>query len=371
MNLDINKLAFLELLKAGLWEKEIQLLPFEGAEVAQVMRLAQEQSVVGLPTAGCELSSAFKMSMEKSLLIAAEILQIEYRNNAMNEFVAKLMRGLRDAGVYALIIKGQGIAQCYERPLWRAAGDVDLLLSDVDYKFAVSHLTPMASKVDEENTFTRHLGMVIGEWKVELHGTLRSELWRRIENVLDEVHRAIFNEGKARSCIIDKTKVFLPHQDEDAFFVFTHILHHFFRGGIGLRQVCDWCRLLWTYRESIDVKLLESRLRRAGLMSEWRAFGALAVEFLGMPAEAMPLYSDCRKWSRKASRIMRFMLMSGNMGHNRDMSYRTDSCSVRRKVWTFWHVSLDAIRQFGVFPVDSVRVWWVMMKGGLSSLVGR
>ena len=57
----------------------------------------------------------------------------------------------------------------------------------------------------------------------------------------------------------------MPGPDNDVVIVFTHFLHHFFIGGVGLRQICDWCRLLWTYRESLDRGLLESRIRKMGL----------------------------------------------------------------------------------------------------------
>ena len=40
---------------------------------------------------------------------------------------------------------------------------------------------------------------------------------------------------------------------EDIILVFTHILEFPFIGGVGLRQICGWCRLLWTYRSEIDV----------------------------------------------------------------------------------------------------------------------
>ena len=103
-----------------------------------------------------------------------------------------------------------------------------------------------------------------------------------------------------RSWMNGKTLVFLPSADNDVIIVFTHILAHFFYGGIGLRQVCDWCRLLWTYRDIIDRKLLEKRLWRMGVMTEWESFAALAVDYLGMPVEAMPFYYDSHKWSRKA-----------------------------------------------------------------------
>lgn len=38
----------------------------------------------------------------------------------------------------------------------------------------------------------------------------------------------------------------------------------------------------------INVGLIEARLKEMGLISVWKAF---AVEYLGMPGEAMPLYS--------------------------------------------------------------------------------
>ncbi len=49
-----------------------------------------------------------------------------------------------------------------------------------------------------------------------------------------------------------------------------------------------------------------------GLMSEWKAFAALLVDYLGMPVEALPVYDPDRKWSRKASRILSFVLETGN-----------------------------------------------------------
>ena len=83
--------------------------------------------------------------------------------------------------------------------------------------------------------------------------------------------------------------------------------------GTGLRQICDLCRLLWTYRPEMDVKLLERRLTKLGLMSEWKAFAALSVDYLGMPVEALPLHASDRNWSRKASRILSFVLETGNL----------------------------------------------------------
>ena len=114
-----------------------------------------------------------------------------------------------------------------------------------------------------------------------------------------------------------ETDVFLPAPDEDVFFVFTHFIKHFYKEGMNLRQICDWCRLLWTYRDSLNHGLLEKRIRKAGLTSEWKAFAALAVNYLGMPIDAVPLLDvRCLKedgrWKRKADKICTFILEVGN-----------------------------------------------------------
>ena len=213
-----------------------------------------------------------------------------------------------------------------------------------------------------------HLGMVIEQWEVELHGTLRSGLGKRMDAVVDEVQRDTFEKDQFRVWHNGSVDVLLPSPDNDVILVFSHILQHFFRGGIGLRQICDWCRLLWTYRDVIDLPLLEDRLRRMGVMSEWKAFGALAVEWLGMPVEAMPFYcsSALNRW--KARRILAFVLETGNFGHNRDVSYQRRYPYVIRKAISLWRHTWDGLRQLFVFPMNAIRAWGMMIREGVSAV---
>lgn len=68
--------------------------------------------------------------------------------------------------------------------------------------------------------------------------------------------------------------------------MFTHFIKHFYKeGGVSIRQLCDWCRLMWIYKEKINASLLETRLKKSGLKGEWRGIAAMAVDFLGMPVE--------------------------------------------------------------------------------------
>lgn len=381
MKFNNNTQAFFSLVKAGLWEGgnvnyNLNHNLFEGVDWGVVYRLAEEQAVVGLVAAGIENLNAndnlkFKVPQEWVLQFAGQTIQIEHRNKAMNEFLAGIIDNLRKEGVYTLLLKGQGIAQCYERSLWRVSGDVDLFLSNDNYKNAVNVLTPQANEVEDENIYTKHIGFKIDKWEVELHGSLRSELWKRLDKMLDDVQEEIFCGGAVRSWMDGRTQVFMPRVDEDVVYVFAHILQHLFKGGIGLRQICDCCRLIYIYSDSLNYGLLESRIRKAGIMTEWKVFATLAVEYLGMPSEAMPLYDGANKWQKKADRLLAFILETGNFGHNRDMSYRNEESAVSRKWKTFYHITSDTFKQFAIFPIDSIRVWWRMMGIGLLSLVGK
>jgi len=355
INQDKNVDAFFSLLKAGLWEKDVHLSQYERIDFNEVNRLAEEQSVIGLIAAGVQHVVDVKVPQIEFLTFIGRAVQLEQQNSAMNKFIESLVKKMRKAGVYTLLVKGQGIAQCYERPLWRSCGDVDLFLSDDNYKKAKAFLIPKATKVDAEGAYNNHQGMTIDSWIVELHGSLRCGLSSRMDRNLDKIKNEVFHGGNVRSWMNGKTQVFLPGVDCDILFVFTHFIKHFYLEGLGLRQICDWCRLLWTYRDKINVGLLEQRLRTMGLITEWKAFGAFAVDYLGMPSESMPLYSSNPKWKRKADRICSFVLEVGNMGHNRDSSYFVKYPYLIRKACSLRRRCGDLIHHARIFPMDSIR----------------
>ena len=214
-----------------------------------------------------------------------------------------------------------------------------------------------------------HLGMTIDGWGVELHGSLRGSLSPKINHVLDIIKRETFYEGRVCSWINNGSHIFMLDANNDIIYVFTHFLNHYYKGGVGLRQICDWCRLLWTYRKSLDYRLLESRIREMGLMTEWKAFAALAVDYIGMPSEAMPMYSPDEKWKRKANKLCDFIMEVGNFGHNRDMSYFEKYPYLIRKACSMGRRCGDVIRHVRIFPLDSLRFFSYIMYYGIRSAV--
>lgn len=376
-----NDLFFWELLRVGLWKdiydsNSLSLKKdYPDSDWDEIYRIAEEQSVVGLVVAGIESYKDFYsqgtigLRQELLLQLIGEVQIIEQRNKAMNQFIAELIDRMRKESIYTLIIKGQGVAQCFDKPLWRSCGDVDLFLSDDNYEKAKKFLIPLASSVESEYKREKHLGMTLGGWVVELHGRLYSGLSSKIEKELDAVFRDTFYNGNVRSWNDCGVQIFIMGIENEVFYVFTHILQHFYKGGIGLRQICDWCRLLWYHRNKIDYKKLESRIRSACLVGEWRAFGTFAVENLGMPKEYMPLYSVDAKWSRKSSMILGFVIESGNFGHNRDTSYYNSHQYIARKLISVSRRIGDLVNHARIFPMDSLRFFPRIMFNGIKSAI--
>lgn len=366
-SLDNNQQAFLALVRAGLWETDVRLSQFIDIDYSRILTLAEEQSVVGLVTAGLEHVVETVVPKEVLLQFIGQTIQLEQCNKAMNSFIADMVERLRKKDIYTLLVKGQGVAQCYERPHWRSSGDVDFLLSNDNYVKAKDYLLPIACSSETESQYIKHLGMNIDSWSVELHGSLRCGLSHRMDEVIDEVQRDIFYGGNVRSWMNGKTTVFLPAPDNDLVFIFTHFLKHFYKGGLGVRQICDWCRLMWTYQKQINIGLLEKRIIKMGLLSEWKAFSSFAVNWLGMPSYAIPLYDKSYKWERKARLIASFVLESGNLGANRMLKEGASYSFIRRKFYSFSQRVKDSVNHTRIFPIDSLKFLISVVFHGISS----
>ena len=351
MNLNINQKAFLALLREGLWSDEnLEIRIDEAADWQEVYRLATEQSVLGLVLSGLEHSDV-KPPQMLLLQWIGEVQMIEQRNKEMNTYIAELIEKLWKNDIYALLVKGQGVAQCYEKPLWRVSGDVDLLLDDENYQKAKELLIPLSEVTESEDVAKKHLALKINGFEVELHGKMPFGISCRADDVVDEVLEDSLLKGRVSKWSVDETDVLLPTPDNHILIVFTHFLRHFFIEGVGLRQICDWCRLLYTYRDTLNYGLLESRIRQAGIMTEWKAFASLAVDTLGMPVEAMPFYDS--RYSRKGRRVLSLIMEAGNFGHNKDLSYRTRYSGITYKIVAAWRRFLDFCRFAAIFPLDA------------------
>ena len=117
--------------------------------------------------------------------------------------------------------------------------------------------------------------------------------------------------------------------------------------------------------------LLEKRLREMRLMTEWKTFAAFAVDYLGMPAEAMPLYDNGSRFKVKGSKMMKFVMKVGNFGHNKMVQGSRFKVQgyFWRKFISFWGRLSDMLRHFRLFPLDSIRFFGGVLRSGLHAAV--
>ncbi|MBQ9355755.1 MAG: nucleotidyltransferase family protein [Prevotella sp.] len=373
---------FFSLLRVGLWENCFLPATPDGSHLPAgevnweiVLKLAKQQSVVGLVTAGIEVSRAnvpqFPISQFCTMKFIKQVIQLEKRNAAMNQFIGLMTKKMHNAGIETVLVKGQGVAQCYERPQWRTCGDVDFFLDEDNYERAKEFLRPYASIVENEYVREKHLGMGISKWIVELHGTLRGGLSVRINRVLDEIQRETFRGGHVRFWDNNGVTIKLLSVENDIVFVFAHFINHFFKEGLGLRQICDWCRLLWVHKDHMDKALIEKRIRQMGLGTEWNAFVIYAMLYLGLPLSTNDLLlGSCgnhKSLKRKAERINNYILKVGNMGLNRDMSHFSKYPYLVRKLFSMKRRLGDLLTHARIFPLDALKFLPTIMYYGVRS----
>ena len=231
MKRDNTTSAFFALVSAGLWEdikvngerlnvKDLPLIFSASTDWQEINRLAEEQAVVGLVTAGLEHVRDVKVPQEVLLQYVGQALLIEQQNLAMNGFIGMLYEDMRQAGINALLVKGQGVAQCYERPLWRSSGDVDFFLDAVNYEKAKHFIIPLASSPGHENRDNKHFEVTIDPWVVELHGTLRCGVSAKIDREIDKIQRDTFENVRIRYWKNGDVDIPLPEANNDVIFVF-------------------------------------------------------------------------------------------------------------------------------------------------------
>jgi hypothetical protein len=286
------------------------------------------------------------------------------RNRVLDAFIPKLFQALKDIPV--VLVKGQSLAQDYLEPERRQPGDIDLLLPPESYEAAKAVLLPKATTVLEEQAETWHQGMRFKSIEVEVHGSISTLMSRELDRQLAVLLQHQFDGRPVPSVSIGGAEIPVPEADFNAVYIFVHFLQHFWSGGVGIRQLADWMVFVTVHKRDIHPVILETRLQELGLLHLWRIFTGFAQEYLGCPAEKLPLAA--KPDPKKNVRIWAYIRRCGNFGKNRDRSRKEEAYLVR-KVHSLWRlVVADRLRHFPVFPKESVRFFFGAFGYGLQRL---
>lgn len=190
---------------------------------------------------------------------------------------------LEKAGIYAVLMKGAGLAALYPSPERRAWGDIDLFVGKDQYHPACAVMRetfPKALKFDEELDHYKHYNLIADGISIEVHRVSVG-----LQHPLDERRYArMEQEGMTMSkerIMLDGLEVRVPEPTFNALFVFLHSWEHMLTAGANMRQLCDLACLLNHYADLVDYEQLNRYLRALHLEEPWALYMKILEKELG------------------------------------------------------------------------------------------
>ena len=341
------------LLRCGLWGGTANPSDFpESTDWKAIYRFAKQQTVEAILYDGLSTLPSH-LYPESSLLRQwyTYVVKIEQSHKLVNQRLTEVVAHLQTEGIQPVLLKGQGIAQNYLTPNHRHCGDIDLYIGKKEHKRCCKVIGNWDIGPTDFSQNKKHHSFMFKGVNIELH-----RIAQHLENPLSNRRFQDWTErhlsaGNIRKWEIDGVELWLPPANFDALYIFSHLYRHFFQGGIGLRQFCDWVRYLHRFRHSINRQVLERDLTDFGLARVWRLFGPIAVEYLGLPEEEMPLYIPA--YSKSAETIVGYILKDGNFGSFSRMSPRPKGY-LKKKLYSLRHIQKRTWQLFPLFPKEVI-----------------
>ena len=165
--------------------------------------------------------------------------QIRRQNMKVNAVASKLFSMLREDGLRCCILKGQGNALMYPNPYSRSPGDIDVLVNasreDIT-DYAKTHF-----EIGDDIRF-HHLETSFDGVPVELHffpGIMNNPIYNaRLQKWFKR--NADLQCSNVVSLPDGIGEIAIPTTAFNVVYQLTHLYHHFFDEGIGMRQIIDY-----------------------------------------------------------------------------------------------------------------------------------
>ena len=303
-------------------------------------------------------------------------LKTEQAHKLLNTTIAQIVGALDAEGVHSVLLKGQGIAQNYRRPESRTCGDIDLYtgLGGYERAFEIIEGLHEGRPHREAAECVHHLHTSLNGVEVEIHRQTSFMHGKRMDAKFQEWTKQsldeLFGSGKLEMWDNGGTAVALAPATYNAFFILHHAVRHMTTEGVGFRQICDWTMLLHRCHSQVDVEKLAKMLKELKMEKIWAEFGRLAVNYLGLPADELPLAPADLAPTRKTSKLLEQIFISGNFGrfdaNGRDHS---EVPYLVRKWRSFTFQSKRLMKLFGLFPGYSLAYMWHWFSGAIVRFV--
>ena len=304
-----------ELLRGELWGTKLSFSQLSHTEFEELMALAGEQTVTGL-VGDCLIKNNIKLEREDALGLYAKMKAIEKANARVNENLVSFVNFMERKGIDYIIVKGQVAGSFYPNPNARMSGDVDLYFVGENYEKIKSLVEQRLGKQLSKLSDGKHVEFEVNGVIFELHDKLSRLATRKHQAYWDQMIDNAILEG-TDTVMINGKEIKTLSATYNAMYIFVHLFYHMTASGVGLRQLCDWARVLYNPNlndnHNVDANRLEEILKELGYFKAYKAMGAFLVEYLGLPEEQFPfvLTEKDRKW---VETIKKNILKRGNFG---------------------------------------------------------
>lgn len=310
----------------------------------QLYSFASKQAILGLCFEGIErLGKEYPEELkqnpiERNLLMAwmGKAQQIRRQNMKVNVVASKLYSMLRENGLRCCILKGQGNALMYPNPYSRTPGDIDVWVNasreDIT-EYAKCHFNL------EDDIRFHHLETTMDGVPVELHFfpcSMNNPLYHaRLQKWFKR--NADLQCSNVVSLPDGIGEIAIPTMTFNVVYQLTHLYHHFFDEGIGMRQIIDYYYVV-NNDELLAIKdTLQKELKHFGL---WKFAGAVMYvlhETLGLSEKKMIAPMD----EKRGMLLLAEILNGGNFGkHFTKYGHFTQQGMAKKyflKIWRNMH----------------------------------
>ena len=309
--------AIFAFLRYFLSYKENMSRIIDGINWQHLYSFAFKQALLGLCFDGIEsLGKEYpeelkKNPIERDLLMAwmGAAQQIHRQNMKVNAVAGKLYSMLREDGLRCCILKGQGNALMYPNAYSRNPGDIDVWVNasrEQITEYAKKHF-----KLGDDIRY-QHIETSVDGVPVELHFfpcTMNNPIYNaRLQKWFKR--NADLQCSNVVSLPDGIGEIAIPTTAFNVIYQLTHLYHHFFDEGIGMRQIIDYYYVVNNDELLVIRETFQRELKHLGL---WKFAGAVMYvlhEALGLSGEKMIAPMD----EKRGKLLLAEILNGGNFG---------------------------------------------------------
>ena len=312
--------AIFAFLKYCLGNKRNMSRVMAGMNWHELYSFASKQALLGLCFDGIErLGKEYPEELKQNPIGREQLMtwmgkaqQIRRQNMKVNAVASKLFAMLREDGMRCCVLKGQGNALMYPNPYSRTPGDIDVWIDA-----SRERIREYAQKKFElgDDIRLQHLETSLDGVPVELHFFpcsmnnpiyhARLQKWFRRNADLQCSHIVGLPDGAG--------DIAIPTTAFNVVYQLTHLYHHFFDEGIGMRQIIDYYFVASMLNVNCEMLTwLQKDLKHLGL---WKFAGAVMYvlhEALGLSEEKMIAPMD----EKRGRLLLAEILDGGNFGRH-------------------------------------------------------